>query len=125
MKVWRVEHGRTGYGPYWSRGASGNLPERIRNELEGLLGDHTWLSRVPAPREDGTGPVKAGLERCGFATMRQLRAWFWKAERRKLAELGFVLRQYDVPTDAVRRGHRQVVFPKAKATLVTERALVA
>jgi hypothetical protein len=47
-------------------------------------------------------------ERCGFASLDQLSAWFTDAELCRLAEFGFGV--WEFVTGLVRRGDHQVLF---------------
>lgn len=48
--------------------------------------------------------------RCGFESLKALTAWFNPQELTKLKELGYRIRAYQVPEDAVIRGKKQIVF---------------
>lgn len=54
----------------------------------------------------------------GFESIAQLRRWFHKSERRKLAEAGFSLAFYHVPAGHMDRGKSQVTFSKHESEKV-------
>lgn len=80
-------------------------------------------SRHPSPQQEKL-PIQ-GLN-CGFKSLRQLRLWFNKKQRKELAKSGriskILLSTYDVPDEFVHIGKFQVTFDKRKAVLVSQQA---
>ncbi len=107
MIAYRVEHPRSGKGPYRT----------------GHTDDHkcygTYLcdkhngdpSKWPSPSEDGitiTGSDRRQYK-FGFESLRDLRQWF-RTELDSLHELGFVIALFDTQHPCTQVGSRQVAF---------------
>jgi hypothetical protein len=102
-EVYRVEDG-LGQGPYAS--------------FASWPSDRSW-DDTPVPYGDNP-PIEdvTREEFFGFATLEQLAAWFGPAARAALASQGYRIGHYAAPR--VRKGGKQVVFPKAEATRLAE-----
>jgi hypothetical protein len=103
------------------------IAEVYRVENEHGLGPYATFSNWPTNErawEDTPVPYEDGLEDVtreyyfGFENLPQLAAWFGPAARAALATQGFRIGHYAAPR--VRRGGKQVVFPKAEATRLAE-----
>lgn len=103
MKVYRVEDDEGG-GPY-----SGKHHRKV--EIAYPKDAQVYW---PVPCEDGLSDVPRDYV-YGFASMKQVRAWFGSKGRRALAKLGFGLTVFDVDAKSVRRGYHQVAFHKDEA----------
>ncbi len=102
MRVLRIEHIETKWGPYHTPQRPLDLTIAMRTNIN-YDNDHRpntffEFNRSALPNE-----------RHGFLNKRQLRAWFTKYEIRILYEADFVVRRYDnVTITAV--GKKQILF---------------
>lgn len=108
--VYRVEHKRTGDGPWTHYGWSG-----FRSYDGHTPGD------LPPPCEDGLG-WPSSCEHCACASVSKLKRWFHDPHLRDLEEGGFVVRRYRVPRNMIRRGRHQVLFVREHSDVVGEYA---
>ena len=101
VPVYRVEHRKTGFGPYY-----------ITEHRCGAIARHlsSDLSNHPMPDEDGLGRVES-CELCGFRSIAQMQLWF-KGAFYDIKLFNRVIRRYLVPKEYVRYGRHQVVFNK-------------
>jgi hypothetical protein len=106
MLVYRVENSEGG-GPYtfYSFDKADKAVVAVSNALKEA---HNESHHHPPPHSDGISFVRH-YERCGFVSIEDLVQWFdgWL---QKLHDVGFRMAIYDVPTDRVRAGEKQVVF---------------
>lgn len=131
MKVWRIEHKESGLGP-WIQSTHHNrgvcvFLSAIHNEG---YRERIHPSNRKGPRVDGGNLENyakgLGLHayHFGLYSLAGAKYWFRSAKGRKaMAQVGFVLRQYEVATQHVLKGNTQVAFRKEKATLLQERVL--
>ncbi len=107
MKVYRLEN-EDGTGVYHS-GHVNVLNAKYYNAPEHQPGVHRDGSL-------GTWWSNAGYERfeyrSGFATKKQLNAWFTKKEQYKLSTLGSHINTYSVPRESIKFGDKQIMFRK-------------
>lgn len=103
MRVWRVEHKDSGFGPYL------HLPSPV---------DCYGSDRHPLPYSDGIKKFPEGHYKYGFESVQKLKAWFNKTELRKLEKAGFVCRIYKVQVKHVTRGKKQLVFSYDRAKVL-------
>lgn len=121
VRVYRVEHLKTGAGLY---------QDGVYRQWLG--GDDENYSKHPMPVED---PALRGCWdafqrrhssslRFGFASPAQMRRWLYKARyRQKLDELGFRLVCYEVPDDLALIGESQAAFVRDKAKRLRARRI--
>ncbi len=120
-RVWRVEN-TDGIGPY-------RATTKIREDFESS-GFHIPLTGNPPERPHPTDDKKlrhffGNLSRkqqsfwsCGFDNVQQYKAWFDTEDvRGMLAADGFKLNSYVAETCHVKFGDKQILFPKAHATM--------
>ncbi len=126
-KVWRIEHRESLRGLYTSSAC----------RHAGL--DTQSCARRPFFFNDAllnlNQPAGAGTKwRFCFLTLAQLRMWFPKSHRVKLAKLEhviitkegpLVLNCYEVPEAGLARGNTQALFREATATLIDTRCLAS
>jgi hypothetical protein len=104
--VFRIEHSKTGEGPYFS--GAWDDPHRllIRHHGDMCRPDFRW----PCPDDDvGIDRMKQTHERCAFTSMRKLRQWFSEHEVRCLCDYGFRIVRHD-GVRITARGRRQCLF---------------
>ena len=111
MKVYRVER-QDGLGPYRP-----DVPDEVTDTL------YNWRRGDNHPTPDDGGLVMRKTDLYGFTSKRALHTWFAGAKR-VLRKHGFLLATYSVPAEHVRRGDRQVAFPKKHATLIDRSTLI-
>lgn len=81
----------------------------------------SYFADYADPDEDWTGAMPTigivdTVERCGFWSLAQLKAWFdYPGNRGNLEERGHGITHYKVPADKIRYGVRQAVFTKDSA----------
>lgn len=103
MRVYRVED-KKGRGPYCGSGFINYYPPERHAHLQDI-------DVRPTPRNDGIDFNSDDY--CGFSSMRKLRSWFYKKDIEWLCGEGkFRIMVYEVPRDLVKRGKKQVCFPK-------------
>lgn len=110
--VFRVED-KKGDGPY-QRGAAARWTDN----------DVYSTDKHPVPSQDGL-PSLWDMKHyfCGFASMEQLQEWFCPEDRKKLDVAKYQCSVYDVPIKHMKKGGKQVIFDKSKATLLETRSL--
>lgn len=114
MIIYRIEHKRTGKGPY-RHGRQRVSPYNIYGDpyLEDRL--NRGVNKHPTPREEGLGRTDHDL--CGFTSVRQLDAWFedtiWA-----IFDLGYRVSIYSVPRGHTKRGRKQCLFDSRHAELI-------
>lgn len=132
MKVWRIEHRKSGIGP-WHHGP---------HPGSGITAFCTALTRINVKRlhpNNHNTPDKDGgqLNRTawlndsrltswqyGFKSLKSVRYWFASAKgRRAMAQAGFVLRQYQIDRASVLLGNTQLAFNQKLAILLREQEL--
>jgi hypothetical protein len=102
--VWRVEND-DGFGPYSNR-ATWSETRPILCSHQGDYVNH------PTPYTDSEiGRIPEPQESCGFISEEQMRQWFTEDELKKLAELGFQVKQVQGTITAI--GKKQVLFIKS------------
>lgn len=102
MKVWRYE--KNGVGPY--SGDNMFHPAHTRNPR--TPGWNTDFSHSTDPR-DVSGYVS------GFSSLAQARKWFTLPERKEMVDLGYKLELFEVASEFVIHGRKQVAFRRDKA----------
>jgi hypothetical protein len=112
-KVYRVE--RLGRGPY----SHPNLT------CEDIGIDGWATSRRPMPYSDDLNYPSWKDARYGFGDLKQLRSWFNKAERKKLAKHDFVVTTLEVRGGRIREGRKQLVFGRKSARIIRQRPISA
>lgn len=114
--VCRVEHRATGLGPY--------RPDFLADLAE-MHHQHTD-TRHPAPHNDDMDQyLCAGADMLfGFKDMEQLDTWFEPQYKHMMHNLGFIIREYEVPIDFVEFGGHQVAFDHEVSELRGEKNLV-
>lgn len=117
MKVYRITHpdernvSARGNGTYYA--GVYTLPTNTRRAmiLSSILCKYTRPSNSGHP-----GPHNDGLELdpnfvCGFASLEQLREWFdLEFLFELIVDAGMVVREFNVPVDAVKFGGRQIMI---------------
>ena len=119
MKVYRVEHCETGWGPY---GDTAQFPGGLG--FQGFMReqgpDHDLGYRHPVEGHSYTDPFRDQL-RWGFESMRQLHDWFDYFGQNGydvLAEYGYCVRVYEVDSADVNRYSKQVTFYHDRAEVI-------
>lgn len=113
--VYRVEHHRTGEGPYRAGDRSISHPYDQRHPIPQEDGD--MMDRV-SDVERATGKRlisrswmdEPATGRFGFPSLSAFRTWFDRGLRERLASEGFVIREYYVPADHVAATAVQAIF---------------
>ena len=103
MKIYRVEHFETGYGPF-------------KEDLSQLTGElyKTIINNVqdthPTPYDDGMWCEDE--EFCGCLSYNQLLHWFHEDDLIEVLEHGYAICEYDVPLNELKVGKSktQVLF---------------
>lgn len=114
MRVYRIEHNVSGYGPFRTGGI-----DEYYDRYHGGEAIHNESSQYPLPREDGLR-IEDDLF-CAAKDMDQLRHWFGLENcPAALAEQGYVIRVFEVSPQVVAIGSKQVLFPKHEAELVEQ-----
>lgn len=113
MKVYRVEHPNTGWGPYCCPFDMDDDTDyhAFWNVRWGAMAHHDNSCTHPSPYESMQYVMKE-YDRCGFHSLDALLSWFDGAME-ELENLGFQVLEYHVP-DSVIAGpddFGQVVFP--------------
>lgn len=118
--VYRVQNSR-GIGPYHSFGNSEALGERLEIHRTYTGADDPW----PSPWEDGVLTSRTGFDAYffGFASMRDLRAWFSLRERKLLEDAGFHITVFRVPRKYVIVGGKQVAFQRDKSMAIDRKPM--
>jgi hypothetical protein len=106
MIVYRVENKR-GEGPYTRR----------RKVSDWLCDRHVDIEKHPSLVEDGIYEWKRA-HKCGFSSLKKLKAWFDKEELKALYEAKFDIVRYEVDKKDVLVGKKQVMFNRRKARRV-------
>jgi hypothetical protein len=111
IRILRVEDAK-GLGPY----------NYNRHTIE-MRRAHNGNWKTPSPYDDGLGNRMTGCMYFGFESEQAFRSWFggWEAE---LDAAGYFLTEWEVEEEYVRRGGKQLVFERGRATKVRERKLV-
>ena len=111
MKVYRVEHPSNSTGPYQSGAHYGLSGYReIHNAMINAHCNH--VNDHPTP---GYENLQVEGRVCGCKTLKSLKAWFGDFLP-KLIQLGFIIKEFDLPEDAVCCGLKQVTFDASRAT---------
>lgn len=127
MRVYRIEHRESKWGPYLTDGS------------HNFLGEYSWAVRDhqgpthPCPYEDVTqdsislahAASHLGRYAHGVTSQKLLREWFNQKERRTLERLGFDLVVLDVPVGSYEKGRRQVLFTRSAAVELERRSPVS
>lgn len=124
--IFRVEHHESKFGPY--RHDPGTYKgERALEATLSLVGKGRDGDLAhPAPSaEFGDEWIEIGERSyqtyCGFANLRQLRAWFGEQVLTLLTAQGFIIAVYYVKATEMLIGETQVVFDMASARRIGER----
>jgi hypothetical protein len=115
-RVYRVEHEKTGEGPY----NSGHYLQQMMNweaERRGVARHHH-----PAPMNDGISMSKLSYEVFGFKSFEQYQDWFAGYED-WLHTNGYVLAVYETWTEGILYGERQLAFDREKSVKVSVESL--
>jgi len=117
MRVYRIEHVERvndidGLAPHYV-GPFRTSPTRYECGAQAYIdaADASWFhfNRFPTPSAEGL-PFEPWMI-CACKDIYQLRAWFWEAAGlQAMAEMGFVIRSYEVPDIAVHVGEHQCTF---------------
>jgi len=120
MEVYRIEHGETGRGPYFSQ-------EGVMSELDNATG-RKWRepSNIhPHPADEWGWEfvddeiMVYGRWLFGFLNFEQYMDWFYSPKIRNiLKKYGYVLKVYKVGGWHVKKTARQVIFKKEKSECV-------
>jgi hypothetical protein len=107
VTIYRVEQrGGRRLGPYIAAGYEHwHGPDRPDIGLEDKLYRRSWKRFCAGLHEDSWRDLIFG-----FASRRQLHAWFNQDELRKLRREGFVVRTYQIPASDIVRGTYQLAF---------------
>lgn len=113
MFVYRIEHGKTGRGPY-NPTPTGDLDLDVQ-----IMAAAAWLQQAhcddehPTPVSDGIGwttLMRRSDWLCAFLSVQDAHNWFTTDILLRLRRLGYVFAAYEVPDVAVKHGEKQVVF---------------
>lgn len=120
MRVYRIEHVRTGAGIY---NADMDRCGLTADEMNLWLGLRLYRFNSSVSRPTPVTDRLFGIsydegERCGFKTPAQLDSWFGRDFVWEAAAAGFLTSVYEVDERWVRHGGKQVVFrlPHARLT---------
>jgi hypothetical protein len=107
-----MEHPDTLKGP-WTHGGAGWHPNRVTLPYASYDAGNQWGSYLPGPMTDGIADFHEGDAVCGADSLRKLLRWFPALYRRSMAPHGFVVRELEVPREAVLGvGRWQVAFDR-------------
>ena len=109
MLIYRIENKR-GQGPYCSK----HKDQALRNWL---CSRHFDAEKHPAPDDDGIDDWTRS-HKCGFSSLKKLKAWFNTEELNVLYEAKFDIVKYEVDKKDVLVGKKQVMFNRRKARRV-------
>jgi len=112
MILWRVQHKKTGHGPYrhW-------MAEEAPELIHEMIQHHNRDPKChPSPYNDGITEYADNM-RCAFVSEADLREWF-KGHLRDLANHGFVMAIVSVPYDNIRFGRIQAAYRDEVATVL-------
>ena len=111
MRILRVEHTKSGKGPYIMRGLAKFDYYKEFKGLDMVLNKIIRTAeRKPTPCDEGLYIKYPSERRCGFRDSQQLKAWFTSEELQLLYSVGFVVVEYLVEPQHVQRGLHQIVF---------------
>jgi hypothetical protein len=105
MKVFRIEHPKTGRGPYQHHGYSTQRPRVYGQKMS----EYAYGPHAPTPWDDGFDFAETDV--FGFVSLHQLRSWFCRDVRVAIKRCGFVVSVYDVDPEYVKQGRKQCAFP--------------
>ena len=106
MLVYRIENKR-GQGPYCSN----------HKYQDWLCDRHSDIEKHPSPVEDGIYEWTKS-HKCGFSSLKKLKAWFNTEELKALYAAKFDIVRYEVDKKDVLVGQKQVMFNRRKARRV-------
>jgi hypothetical protein len=109
--IYRVEHYDYRHGPYRA-GLSGKTTKtRKCVELANKLSSECNFDHQPPPPYDGISDYHDSDYYCGFDSLDKLFDWFerWLEE---LDSAGYVVAVFEVPSESIKTGHKQVMFPR-------------
>lgn len=111
MKVYRVEHAVDGLGPYQQAFDVCDDDDLARLALvETLNAVHSCSPDHPVLGVDI--PEASVRDICAFESMESMSTWF-EGFMELLLEYGYVIRCFEVASDCVRKGAKQVAFDPA------------
>ncbi len=114
MNVYRIEHTKSGCGPYHDRHYDNAY------DLGRVLSDsHTGSSKHPTLNHDLGSAVWGSDTLCGCPTLAKLKAWF-EGYGKALAAEGFVVRVFEPRQPRRGMSGRQVFFNGHKRAAVRE-----
>lgn len=128
MIIQRVEL-PNGDGPYNLRETMWTQKNRIEDQLDDMYHAHRWDADEARPTPPAEIPGLWNLTLgwtdwyCAFECTDALRWWF-DGYLEKLHELGFGVALYEVPSDRVVAGSKQVVFDREFARLLGRDSLL-
>jgi hypothetical protein len=120
MKVFRVEHNdlihpdsEWAIGPYCAM-SNDDVPDDVWEVSDEINMNHAGCDRHPVTRFLWNGLGKHSNMVVGMTTMEALADWFWDFGH-MLDAVGFVLTEYTIPDQAVRRDAGQICFDPTDA----------
>lgn len=121
MRVYRVEHKTTGDGPYrYDCDASDYYTERLNQLSDKISTAHDCPIKHPTVTKEVGNDNFTANHYCGFETYNAYRSWF-AGFFKDLHDHDFVLRIYEVNTEHILFGNRQLAFIKQEAKLIQTR----
>jgi hypothetical protein len=111
MRIYRVEHGERGHGPYIIP-----FDEDVDDESQEYYDLTVLAEDLISTHADEDHPAPMHMPRshvCGFESLGHLEVWF-DGFMQALDSEGYVIAEFDVPFDQFRyvEGHGQVAFVK-------------
>lgn len=130
VRVYRVEHPKSGRGPFTHQDDDLQTQGDIRRGLDYA---YRWYDNDPWPSLWNDWPEWAREGKnsyeyyCGVRVLDQVHHWFDEAVRKVLERAGYHLYVYEVPEEDVVFGKsgKQVFFKRANARIVEEERLCA
>ncbi len=119
MLVYRVEHVKTGTGPYVScmLPRKAKLLARKLNDAHGMCDDHPSI-RIDIHNGDFWGKFSR-KQYCGFTCIENLLQWF-AGYTHLMGEYGFVIRVYEAKNINFTSSGKQIAFAKSRAKKLRE-----
>lgn len=126
MLIYRVEHRESGYGPYMHRYYGAKFLKNEAVTLDNLMLECFFKTNHPEPKRlDGKEFIESSCYRYAFGDPMELIYWFdigWAV--RKLDELGFIVRIYNIKDSEVVALHKQVAYVSDGVKMVEEHTLM-
>lgn len=113
MNIFRVQHMKTGLGPY----TNNNKPGYFYQEIQNMMDKHNFdIEKWPSPVREMLHYVEPG-ELCGFLSLKQLGEWFSNDDLVMLIRHEYNM-VFLTHVKIIAKGKKQIVFEKTECTSV-------